>query len=184
MSLLGLLLWQIPLVSINSDQSFGGTAPWINEFHYDNSGSDRNEFIEIAGAAGTNLTGWSIEAVNGSNGQVYKTISLSGTIDNETAGFGALGFNASGLQNGPDGLVLVNDSGEVVQFISYEGVITATNGAAAGTKSNDIGVSESSSSSSTKAVQLKGSGEQYSDFYWNAPTNASKGSLNAGQSIN
>lgn len=170
--------------SINSDQSFGGTTPWINEFHYDNSGSDRNEFIEIAGAAGTNLNGWSIEAVNGSNGQVYKTISLSGTIDNETAGFGALGFNAPGLQNGPDGLALVNDSGEVVQFISYEGVITATNGAAAGTNSNDIGVSEASSSSSTKAVQLKGSGAQYRDFYWNAPTNASKGSLNAGQSIN
>ena len=38
---------------------------WINEFHYDNggpnNGADVNEFIEIAGLAGTDLTGWKIQ---------------------------------------------------------------------------------------------------------------------------
>ncbi|GAB2997787.1 endonuclease [Psychrosphaera aestuarii] len=170
----------------NTNQSFIGTTqaqPWINEFHYDNGGTDRNEFIEVAGVAGTDLSGWKIEAVNGGNGQVYKTISLSGTIDNERNGFGALGFTASGLQNGPDGLVLINDAGEVVQFISYEGTIQASNGAAAGTSSDDTGVSENSGTASNYSVQLKGSGSQYSDFNWSSPSRASRGSLNSGQSF-
>ena len=33
---------------------------FINEIHYDNTGTDANEAIEIAGPAGTDLTGWSI----------------------------------------------------------------------------------------------------------------------------
>lgn len=158
--------------------------PWINEFHYDNSGSDRNEFVEIAGTAGTDLSGWTVEAVNGSNGQVYLTINLSGTIDNEQSGYGALGFNSKGLQNGPDGLVLVNNFGEVVQFISYEGTISASTGAAAGMTSTVIGVSETSSTGKNQSLQLKGSGREGADFNWSNPSSASKGSLNASQSIN
>lgn len=157
--------------------------PWINEFHYDNSGSDRNEFVEIAGLSGTNLSGWKIEAVNGSNGQVYKTVNLSGTIDYEKNGYGALGFNFSGLQNGPDGLVLVNDLGEVVQFISYEGTISASNGAAAGMTSTVIGVSENGSGSRRDSLQLKGTGSTYEDFNWSSPSRASKGSLNKNQNF-
>ncbi|MFT6084992.1 MAG: hypothetical protein ACJAWT_001442 [Glaciecola sp.] len=71
--------------------------------------------------SGTNLSGWSIEAVNGANGKVYKNINLGGSIDNEQAGYGALGFDFTSLQNGADGLVLFNDLGEVIQVISYEG---------------------------------------------------------------
>ena len=33
---------------------------WINEFHYDNAGTDANEFIEIAGVAGTDLNGYTL----------------------------------------------------------------------------------------------------------------------------
>ena len=32
---------------------------WINEFHYDDADGDVNEFIEVAGTAGADLTGWS-----------------------------------------------------------------------------------------------------------------------------
>ena len=39
---------------------------FINEFHYDNIGADTGEFIEIAGTAGTDLTGWSLIRYNGS----------------------------------------------------------------------------------------------------------------------
>jgi endonuclease I len=158
-------------------------TPWINEFHYDNSGADRNEFIEIAGPSGTNLSGWSIEAVNGSNGTVYKSINLGGSIDNEQAGYGALGFDFTSLQNGADGLVLVNDLGEVIQFISYEGTFQAANGSAAGLTSSDIGVRESSGSSSSNSLQLKGTGAEYQDFTWNSPSIASNGFLNSGQSF-
>ena len=34
-----------------------GQSAWINEFHYDNAGADTGEFIEIAGAAGIDLSG-------------------------------------------------------------------------------------------------------------------------------
>ena len=45
-----------------------GTAVFINEIHYDNGGTDTGEAIEIAGPAGTDLTGWSLVLYNGSNG--------------------------------------------------------------------------------------------------------------------
>jgi len=37
---------------------------WINEFHYADSGADAGEFVEIAGIAGTDLTGWTIVLYN------------------------------------------------------------------------------------------------------------------------
>ena len=33
---------------------------FINELHYDNGGTDAGEAVEIAGPAGTDLTGWSV----------------------------------------------------------------------------------------------------------------------------
>ena len=44
------------------------TTVFINEIHYDNVGTDAGEAIEIAGPAGTDLTGWSVVLYNGSNG--------------------------------------------------------------------------------------------------------------------
>jgi len=156
---------------------------FINEIHYDNSGGDMNEGVEIAGPAGTDLTGWSIEFYNGTNGTVYSTLSLSGIIDDELAsGLGAVSFLESGIQNGaPDGLALIDNMGSVVQFLSYEGVITATAGAASGTTSVDIGVSENGSTPIGESLQLTGVGEVYSDFSWTGPTFASLGTLNTGQ---
>ncbi|WP_199610209.1 endonuclease [Flocculibacter collagenilyticus] len=166
----------------------GGSAPtteiWINELHYDNSGTDVNEFIEIAGTANTNLSGWSILAYNGSGGTVYKTIPLSGTLANQSNGFGVLSFAASGLQNGsPEGLALINNAGAVVQFISYEGAFTATDGAASGMKSVDIGVSENSSTQAGYSLQLTGSGSKYSDFAWQSAANDSPAQINSGQNF-
>lgn len=159
-------------------------TPWINELHYDNNGSDRNERVEIAGAANTDLSGWKIEAYNGSDGKLYKTFNLSGSIDNEQGGLGALSFKTKGLQNGSaDGIALINEKGEVVQFISYEGTLTASNGSAAGITSIDIGVSETGSTSSSSSLQLYGSGNKYEDFQWRSAT-ASAGNLNSSQTIN
>lgn len=44
---------------------------FINEIHYDDASTDSGEGVEIAGPAGTNLTGWTIIPYNGSNGQAY-----------------------------------------------------------------------------------------------------------------
>ena len=168
-------------------QSTGGgppALPWINELHYDNSGKDKNEFIEIAGPAGADLNGWQLVAYNGNGGKVYKTLNLSGLIPDQGAGAGTLSFAFSKLQNGaPDGIALVDDGGSVVQFLSYEGSLVASNGVAAGLTSTDIGVSEASSTPQGFSLQLGGSGSQYSDFTWQAPQADTPGSVNAGQSL-
>ncbi|MDM7859247.1 endonuclease [Alteromonas sp. ASW11-36] len=159
-------------------------TPWINEFHYDNKGGDKNEFVEIAGQAGTDLNGWSLVAYNGGNGQLYQTVNLSGTIANQQNGYGTQAFNFAGLQNGgPDGLALVDDTGVVVMFISYEGTFTATNGPAAGLTSDDIGVAEDSSTRRNYSLQLIGFGQQYSDFVWQTPRQNTKNAVNQNQSF-
>ncbi|MDX2472204.1 MAG: endonuclease [Candidatus Krumholzibacteria bacterium] len=161
-----------------------GPAVWINEFHYDDSGSDRNERVEVAGASGTSLSGWTVVAYNGNGGGTYKTWSLSGTLANQQGGFGTKYIKTKGLQNGsPDGIALVDATGTVVQFLSYEGSFTATNGPAAGMVSTDIGVSEPSSSSKNKSLQLGGTGSSYSDFTWQSPLGKTSGNINANQTF-
>ncbi|MBI4747380.1 MAG: hypothetical protein HY774_02785 [Acidobacteria bacterium] len=49
------------------------TPVFINEIHYDNTGTDAGEAIEVAGPAGTDLTGWTIVLYNGSGGVTYDT---------------------------------------------------------------------------------------------------------------
>ena len=157
---------------------------FINELHYDNSGTDVNERVEIAGVAGTSLAGWSIVLYNGGNGAVYSTINLSGTLASQCGGHGTKYFAVAGIQNGaPDGLALVNASGTVVQFLSYEGSFTATNGPASGQTSSNIGVSETTSTASTQSLQLRGTGSRYSDFTWASPSTSSWGACNSGQTF-
>ncbi|MCG8422813.1 MAG: hypothetical protein MJE77_33275 [Proteobacteria bacterium] len=127
---------------------------FINEFHYDNSGSDHGEFVEIVGAAGTDLTGWAIIGYNGNGGGTYKTMDLSGTIPDQGGCMGTIDFSFSAMQNGsPDGLALIDDNGAVIEFLSYEGSFTASNGPAAGTASADVGVAESSSTPQGHSLQ-------------------------------
>jgi predicted extracellular nuclease len=160
---------------------------WINEFHYDNASTDAGEFIEIAGVAGTDLSGWSLVLYNGTGGAVYATIGLSGTIDNEQNGFGALSFAATGLQNGaPDGFALVDASNNVVQFLSYEGTFTAVGGAANGLTSTAIPISQSGTEPVGSSIQLTGTGTSYADFTWTeteGTTANTAGAVNTGQTF-
>lgn len=158
---------------------------WINELHYDNDGGDVDEGVEIAGTAGMDLSGWSVFFYNGSNGTVYDVEALTGTIPDQMNGYGTLWFPVSGIQNGaPDGLALVDDQGVVKYFLSYEGTLTAADGPAIGMTSVDIGVSESSSTPVGDSLQLAGTGNQYSDFTWQAPAPNTMGAVNTGQTFN
>ncbi|HYH08790.1 MAG TPA: IPTL-CTERM sorting domain-containing protein [Thermoanaerobaculia bacterium] len=161
---------------------------WINEIHYDNSGADTQEGVEVAGPAGTDLTGWTIVPYNGNtpaNALTYApTGTLAGTIPNQSNGYGTVYVAIAGLQNGPnDGLALVNSSNTVVQFLSYEGVITAGNGVASGMTSTDIGVSQAGTQTDAFTIQLQGTGNQYSDFTWAAGVAATRGAVNTGQTF-
>ena len=138
----------------------GTPSIFFSEFHYDNSGTDINEAIEISGPTNLSLTGWSVALYNGANSSLYNTINLSGSTIS-AAGCGTSGgvivihFPSNGLQNGaPDGFALIDDNGSVVEFISYEGSLTAVNGPASGLTSINVGVSESSSTLTTESIQL------------------------------
>ncbi len=162
----------------------GPTTAWINEFHYDNASTDTGEFIEIAGTAGLDLSGWAVYGYNGNGGTVYSTVNLSGVLADQQGGFGTLSFAMSGMQNGaPDGLALVDDLGSVVLFISYEGTLTATDGPASGMSSTDVGVAETTSTPVGDSLQLAGSGSAYADFTWQAPQAATSGAVNTGQNF-
>jgi predicted extracellular nuclease len=161
-----------------------GPAVFINEIHYDNTGGDTGEAFEIAGPAGTDLTGWSVVLYNGNGGAVYSTITLSGTIPNQQVGFGTLSFSQAGIQNGsPDGLALIDASSTVVEFLSYEGSFVAVGGPANGMTSTDIGVSEPSSTPVGDSLQLVGTGTQGGDFTWAGSQPHTFGAVNAGQTF-
>jgi hypothetical protein len=161
-----------------------GPTVWINEIHYDNVSTDAGEFIEVAGAAGTNLAGWSLIGYNGGGGVMYNTIAMSGTLPDQQAGIGTLSFAFVPMQNGaPDGLALVDDTGTVVEFISYEGSMTATTGPAAGMLSTDIGVAESSGTPVGYSLQLGGSGSVSTDFFWQAEMANTSGGINTNQTF-
>ena len=160
------------------------TSIFINEIHYDNTGADVGEAIEIAGPAGTDLSGWDLVLYNGNGGASYQTTALSGTITDQDNGYGVLSFSISGIQNGsPDGIALVDDSSSVVQFLSYEGSFTATNGPANGMISTDIGVSEPSSTAVGYSLQLTGTGNAASDFSWASAAANTFGAVNTGQTF-
>lgn len=163
----------------------GGPPPpivWVNEINYDTPGNDSNEFVEVAGVAGTDLSAFRLILYNGANAALYSNIVLSGSVDDEGCGYGAIAFDTPAIQNGsPDGVVLARVASGVtslVQFLSYEGVMTITNASFGVATSQNIGTQNSIAND----LQLAGTGREYAVFAWK--TNAlSKGVLNAQQTI-
>lgn len=158
---------------------------WINEFHYDNSGADRGEMVEIAGPAGLRLDGWRVVAYNGNGGGVYDDIWLRGTLSASAGGCtGTLAFDFSGLQNGPrDGLALVDPRNRIVEFLSYEGTLRAVDGAAVDLTSRDVRVFESGATPAGSSLQLGGRGVVGGDFAWRVPAPNTRGRVNTQQSF-
>jgi len=148
----------------------------ISEIHYDNSGVDVNERVEITAPAGTNLTGYSLVLYNGNDAAPYATYTTefdAATIIDQEGGFGTLVVLTPGIQNGaPDGLALVDNLGNVLQFLSYEGSFTAVGGPADGLVSVDIGVAETSSTTGGSSLSYNGQ--------WSGPAASTFGMVNPG----
>ena len=74
---------------------------YLSEIHYDNTGTDAGEAIEITGPAGTDLTGWQVVLYNGNGGATYGARSLSGSIPAfcGSRGVVVLTYPANGIQN-------------------------------------------------------------------------------------
>jgi hypothetical protein len=132
-------------------------AVTINEFHYDNSGSDKGEFIEVMITDPLLMSPDDIDIFfyNGGDGSFYKELSLGdfdvhGILSDTNAYYSKL---VSGIQNGgPDGFA-VTYSGTVMEFISYEGSFSATSGPAMGMTSTDILVYEATSTAINSSLQ-------------------------------
>jgi endonuclease I len=165
---------------------------FINEFHYDDatSSGDTGERIEIVATAGETLTSYRVYLYNGSSP------SSAVTYDNDLVPAGSLvtcgaqvriatlSYPTNGIQNGPnDGIALVNPSGQVVKFISYEGAITASNGPAAGMSSTNLPVAETGSDPAGRSLRLAGTGTGSANFTWQAPATATFGACNTGQTF-
>jgi hypothetical protein len=67
-------------------------------------------------------------------------------------------FPILNLQNGALTDWFFDPNGKVIQFLSYEGSFTATNGPANGMTSTDIGITEESNAAVGSSLQLIGAG--------------------------
>lgn len=162
---------------------------WVNELNYE---SDPNVEIvrsPISAAVDLNTVTWHL--YNGANGTVYSQIPLNTfTVGSSTNGytiFRLSGFtiqsgNPSGQADSPDGWA-ISVGGTVVEFKSYEGSFTATNGVAAGLTSADIGVRQDTGFPSQASSQLTGTGNKASDFGWIPGQGPSYGQVNLSQTL-
>lgn len=168
------------------------SLPWINEIHYDNDSFDQNELVEVVVPSGVDISSLKVVAYNGSGGIEYASMALTdASVTSSTSGIYtiyAVPFS-SGLQNGaPDGVALCDGNSLVgngtanAQLLSYEGTFTATNGCASGSSSENIGT-ESSLTPAGQSLQLKGSGNQYSNFTWEGPITATAAAVNTNQTL-
>ncbi|MDT7934863.1 MAG: PEP-CTERM sorting domain-containing protein [Sphingomonadaceae bacterium] len=193
----------LTIAALLAQTTLATATPFINEFHYDNVGTDVGEFIELAGPANFDLTGWQLLRYNGANGQQYSTPGADPNLTGVSFGaatapngwsFLSFSYPANGIQNGdPDGFALIDKTGGVVQFLSYGGTFTATNGAAQGITSVDVGVRESGSTPIGGSIRLTGTqtagyagngfGSQPAGFVWANPNTATAtpGAVNPGQ---
>lgn len=158
-----------------------GTLPsdvFVNEFHYDNTGTDTGEFVEIAVGPGFTgaLSDISVVFYNGGTASAaapYGTFNLANDFSSgDTVNGFSLFFKnmpANGIQNGSnDGFAIVNTAtSQVLHFISYKGVMVAASGPASGMTSIDIGVTQTGNDPvGLAALGLFGSGGSASDFIW------------------
>lgn len=117
-------------------------SAYISEVKYS---TEANDYIEVAVPAGTDISGYSVYIYR-SNGTIQRGPESLGTV--ESTAFGQdvyiVAFGGPTLGS-DDAIALVDDTGTVIQLISFNGnTITATEGPASGLTSTDVGHSTGS----------------------------------------
>ncbi len=153
---------------------------WINEIHYDNEGTDQNEFVEVIveSPETVSLGDLALYMYNGYDGKIYCLDTVDEfTIGNREGCYQFYTWYQRGIQNDMEGMVLVyHDS--LVDIIAYEGSFTGTQAPAAGQLFPDVGTFETGSSSISSSIYLSG----VPGSAWEQGT-ATPGALNTGQEL-
>jgi endonuclease I len=177
----------------NNGQTINCSPPvWINEFHYENIGADEDEFVEIGCSSAVDVSNYKIyiygkDGTASSEDDKDKTKTLQGQCTPDTFVFQDYGTN--NLANKGRGIALVDASGKLLDFISYEGTVVGRDGPATGLSSTDVIVEQSNSSTrkdeSIQLVNKVGATRtcEKTDFEWKLQTR-SKGKRNSDQTIN
>lgn len=161
---------------------------WINEIHYNNTGTDAGEFIEVVieNPGSLSIPDFVVTLYNGNNGESYDSKSLDQFtvgVTSETFTLYYYMYPENGIQNGDEDGMALSYEGVLLngQFLSYQGTLVAANGPAAGMTSEDIGVYEDSSTPIGESLQLSGTGSSYGEFLWQMPAAETPGQLNNNQ---
>ncbi|MBN1947857.1 MAG: hypothetical protein JW797_19480 [Bradymonadales bacterium] len=150
----------------------------INEVLYDPTGSDSvtTEFIELRGDAGLSIFGLTVELVNGSDNEVYRSFTLDGRINDD--GLYTIGGDPQWsdfslpvtLQNGPDSIRLVDCEGAVVDALAY-GTFEATEfPAGEGASAAAVGQGYSVARCAGETLAEIDSNDNATDFFEATPT--------------
>lgn len=184
--------------SVSFSSSFVAGSVWINEVDATPSLFTTNnaEYVELVGAAGNNIAGWTVELVDPSQA-IYATYTMPGgtLFANKTNGFGFLTVgraDSPGLSPAPvatftnfpgsegylldaGGIRLKDGNGAVIHAICYGTTISGFTFAG-----HDPDVADFFADGS---IALTGSGSNFNNFVWatNAPTTYA--AINAGQTL-
>lgn len=154
---------------------------FINEINYKAPASEKG--LELAGDAGTNLSGWKL-AFYGADGVQTGTQNLAGIVPDLQNSKGAIWIEIDQAMPPATGggVVVIRPSQQVQQFLSFGGLVTplvAQGGAAAGKTAEYIG----SQLDADNSLQLTGSGLTYVDFVWGIPQGSTPFEVNTNQSF-
>lgn len=153
---------------------------WINEIHYDNAGTDQNEFVEVVVIDPENyyLGDLALYMYNGYDGKCYcldtvDEFDLCGRFDQ----YQFYVWYHHGIQNDTEGMQLVFKD-TTLDILAYEGSFIGATDPGTGLEFPDICVCEPSSSTPTNSIYL--SGTQGSEWIYGTAT---PGQINPGQSF-
>lgn len=148
----------------------------ISEVFYDATGGDSEQvFVELYGAAGTSLDGWSLQGINGAGGSVYHTVTLSGVIPTDGVFVVADGSGGStsvanadlitdaDFQNGPDSIQLLQGA-TLMDALGY-GDFASADFAGEGNAAPDV-----SAGDSLARLSLVDTNDNFAGFVAGTPT--------------
>lgn len=158
-------------------------STFINEINYLAS-NPVERGLEIAGQAGTDLTGYSLAGYTDQGTLAFIEQIQDAVIPNRQNGYGTIWYDVDQAGD-TGGFALVNPNGEVEQFISYgpnvlgSGIIQATEGPASGMSSQHAGMQINPNHS----LQLIGTGITALDFLWSIPLGSTPEDVNTLQTF-